>query len=118
MAAASDLSWESREHRHQKGTSVSIASDESVTIASSLPAEAVEALRGTLRGSVLVSVDPEYDAARAVWNAMIDRHPAAIARCKGTADVLDVVRFARTRRLPISIRGGGHNVAGHAVADG
>lgn len=89
-----------------------------MTIASSLPAEAVEALRGTLRGSVLVSGDPEYDAARAVWNAMIDRHPAAIARCKGTADVLDVVRFARTRRIPISIRGGGHNVAGHAVADG
>ena len=49
---------------------------------------------------------------------MIDRRPALIVRCKGAADVLDAVRFAREHGLPVSIRGGGHNVAGHAVADG
>ena len=75
-------------------------------------------LRGTLLGEVLVGGDPGYDAARAVWNAMIDRRPALIARCKGTADVLDAVRFAREHGLPVSIRGGGHNVAGHAVGEG
>jgi FAD/FMN-containing dehydrogenase len=79
---------------------------------------AVDALRTALLGTVLVPGDPDYDAARAVWNAMIDRRPALIVRCKSTADVLDAVRFARKHGLPVSIRGGGHNVAGHAVADG
>ncbi|MBL8674939.1 MAG: FAD-binding oxidoreductase, partial [Rhodospirillales bacterium] len=58
-----------------------------------------------------------YDPARAVWNAMIDRRPAVIIRCKDTADVRRAVDFARARDLPISIRGGAHNVAGHAVCD-
>src|SRR5262245_19591591 len=87
-------------------------------LSSVVPPTAVDALRGALLGEVLVAGDDGYDAARAVWNAMIDRRPALIARCKGTADVLDAVRFARERGLPVSIRGGGHNVAGHAVADG
>jgi FAD/FMN-containing dehydrogenase len=83
-----------------------------------VPPAAVDAMRGALLGSVLTPDDEGYDAARAVWNAMIDRRPALIVRCKGTADVLDAVRFAREHGLPVSIRGGGHNVAGHAVADG
>src|SRR5215213_8591729 len=83
-----------------------------------VPPAAVDALRSALLGEALVPGDDHYDAARAVWNAMIDRRPALIVRCKGPADVLDAVRFARTQGLPVSIRGGGHNVAGHAVADG
>ncbi|AJP05523.1 FAD linked oxidase-like protein [Streptomyces cyaneogriseus subsp. noncyanogenus] len=62
--------------------------------------------------------DAEYDAARRVWNAMHDRRPARIARCHETADVVAALRFARTAGLEISVRGGGHNVAGTALADG
>jgi FAD/FMN-containing dehydrogenase len=66
---------------------------------------------------VLVAGSGGYDRARAVWNAMIDRRPAAIVRCKDSSDVRSAVEFARACNLPISIRGGGHNVAGHAVCD-
>ena len=81
-------------------------------------ATAAETLRGTLRGEALREGDDGYDAARAVWNAMIDRRPALIVRAMGVADVIDAVNFARAHALPVSIRGGGHNVAGHAVCDG
>jgi FAD/FMN-containing dehydrogenase len=77
----------------------------------------IRALRGSIDGEVLVATDPGYDDARAVWNAMIDRYPAVIVRCRGTADVITAVDFARGHGLPVSVRGGGHNVAGHAVAD-
>jgi FAD/FMN-containing dehydrogenase len=83
-----------------------------------LTAEQVTAFRGTFRGPVLLPTDAGYDAARAVWNGMIDRRPAMIARCTGTADVQAAVRFARQHRLLSSVRGGGHNIAGLAVADG
>ncbi|CAN5686877.1 FAD-binding oxidoreductase [soil metagenome] len=79
---------------------------------------AVEALRSSMRGSVLLPDDPGYDSARAIWNAMIDRRPAVIARCVSTADVIAAVNFAREHNLPVSIRGGGHNVSGRAVGDG
>ncbi len=62
--------------------------------------------------------DDGYDDARKVWNGMIDRRPALIARCTGAGDVIQCVRFARQHELLISIRGGGHNVAGNAVCDG
>jgi hypothetical protein len=62
--------------------------------------------------------DPGYDDARRVWNAMVDKRPALIARCTGLEDVAAAVRFGRERGLLISIRGGGHNVAGMAVAEG
>ena len=81
-------------------------------------ATAVEALRGTLRGEALSAGDNGYDTARAVWNAMIDRRPALIVRAKGVADVIDAINFAQRHALPVSIRGGAHNVAGHAVGDG
>src|SRR5579883_2100192 len=75
-------------------------------------------LRATLRGDLILPADARYDQARKVWNGMIDRHPAAIARCTGAADVIQAVKFARRAKLPLAIRGGGHNVAGHAVCDG
>ena len=59
-----------------------------------------------------------YDEARRIWNGAIDRYPALIARCAGADDVVTAVRFARERDLLISVRGGGHAVAGHAVCDG
>ena len=62
--------------------------------------------------------DGGYDDARKVWNGMIDRRPALIARCAGVADVINSINFARTHRLLVAVRGGGHNVAGNATCDG
>jgi FAD/FMN-containing dehydrogenase len=70
-----------------------------------------------LRGPLLSRSDDGYDAARTVWNAMIDRRPALIARCVGAADVMASVQFAWEHDLLVSMRGGGHNVAGKAVCD-
>ncbi|WP_420395346.1 FAD-binding oxidoreductase [Nioella sp.] len=70
-----------------------------------------------LSGDVILPGSDRYDAARAVWNAMIDRRPNAIVRCRNSADVVEAVKHARGHNMPISIRGGGHNVAGHAVCD-
>ncbi|NED98249.1 FAD-binding oxidoreductase [Phytoactinopolyspora alkaliphila] len=70
-----------------------------------------------LRGDLIRPGDAEYDDARAVWNGMIDRLPAAIARCAGTDDVLATVAYARDNALPLTVRGGGHNVSGSAVSD-
>lgn len=75
-------------------------------------------LQARLRGTLLRPGDGGYDAARRVWNAMIDKRPAVIARCVEAADVVQCVRFAREHNLLVSIRGGGHNVAGSAVCDG
>jgi FAD/FMN-containing dehydrogenase len=76
-----------------------------------------EELRGRLRGSLLMPADAGYDESRAVWNAMIDRKPAAVAKALGIADVIACVQFARERGIPISVKGGGHNISGLAVAD-
>lgn len=78
----------------------------------------VQLFAASLRGRLIGAADPDYHAARAVWNGMIDRHPALIARCAGTDDVVKAVDFARTHGLLVSVRGGGHNVAGSAVCDG
>lgn len=71
-----------------------------------------------IRGVVLLPDDPGYENARRIRNGLIDRHPAVIVQCQGTADVVAAVNYARDRNLPLSIRGGGHNVAGNAVNDG
>jgi FAD/FMN-containing dehydrogenase len=78
---------------------------------------ALDALSGYLRGSTITPDHDAYDGARAVWNGMIDRRPALIVRCMGVADIMDALRFARERDLPVSVRGGGHNVSGSAVRD-
>ena len=80
--------------------------------------EAIQGFAASLRGRLVRPADPEYDAARQVWNGMIDRYPALIARCAGTADVIAAVNFAREHDLLVAVRGGGHNVAGNAVCDG
>ena len=67
---------------------------------------------------VLQAGDPGYDTARRVWNGAIDKHPAAIVRCAGVADVIAALRFARQHDLLVAVRGGGHNVAGTASCDG
>ena len=72
----------------------------------------------SLRGDLIRPEDDRYGAARAVFNAIVDRRPALIVRCTGVADVMRGVEFARSRDLPLSIRGGGHSVAGKAVCDG
>lgn len=83
-----------------------------------LDGQAVEALRATMRGAVLSPGNDGYDAARRVFNAMIDRRPALVVRCAGVSDVVRGVDFARTHDLPLSVHGGGHGVAGNAACDG
>jgi FAD/FMN-containing dehydrogenase len=83
-----------------------------------LDPKSLDELKTRLRGALLPAADPGYDEARSVWNAMIDRRPALIARCLGVADVVTCVNFARERGLLVSIKGGGHNISGLAVCDG
>ena len=83
-----------------------------------LASEAIDTLRQSVRGGVLTPGAPEYDEARTIWNAMIDRRPALIVRCAAAADVAAAVRLAHDRGLLVAIRGGGHNIAGNAVCDG
>jgi FAD/FMN-containing dehydrogenase len=78
----------------------------------------LDALRGGLRGTLCLPGDDGYDEARTIWNAMIDRRPAAIVRAAGTSDVILTVRMAAQHGLVLSVRGGGHNIAGNAVCDG
>ena len=77
----------------------------------------LELLAGSFRGNVIGPTDHEYEMARKVHNGMIDKRPAAIARCTGVADVMTALQFGIEHGLPIAVRGGGHNVAGKAVCD-
>jgi FAD/FMN-containing dehydrogenase len=79
--------------------------------------EAIEQLRGAVRGTVVAPDDPAYDAARTVYNAMIDKRPALIVQCVDVADVIAGVKFAGEQNLPICVRGGGHNAAGLGTCD-
>ena len=79
--------------------------------------EAITALAEVLRGRLVQPSDADYDDARAVWNGMVDRHPALIVQCAGVADVVTSVNFAREHDLLVAVRGGGHNAAGNAVCD-
>lgn len=81
-------------------------------------AQRVAEFRSGLRGELLTAGVGDYDSARAIWNGMIDRRPALIARCAGTDDVVQAVNFAREHDLLVAVKGGGHNVAGNAVCHG
>jgi FAD binding domain/Berberine and berberine like len=82
-----------------------------------LAMDRIRELRADMNGPVIVAEDGDFDGARRVWNAEIDRYPAAIARCESAADVAAAVTFARANRLDVSVRGGAHNTAGTAVSD-
>ena len=77
----------------------------------------VAGLRTRFRGALLQPGEEGYDETRRVWNGAIDRRPALIARCVGRDDVVEAVRFGREHDLLVSVRGGGHAVAGHGVCD-
>jgi len=84
----------------------------------SLDDDALVDLRACVRGEVMSPGDSDYDESRRIWNAMIDRRPGLIARCTGTADVMQAVRWARKHDLLVSVRGAGHNIAGNSIHDG
>jgi hypothetical protein len=84
---------------------------------SPVDAAAIEAFAAGLVGRAIGPEDAEYEAARTIWNAAIDRRPGLIVRCRGTADVVAAVNFARAHDLLVAVRGGGHNVAGRALCD-
>ena len=79
--------------------------------------EAIENLKSKVKGRVVLQSDSSYDEVRQIWNAMIERHPALIVRCAEADDVPPAIAFARENGLEISIRGGGHNIAGNALCD-
>lgn len=83
-----------------------------------ISASAIGVLASQLRGRIVDASDAAYDDARAIWNGMIDRRPGLIVRCLTTEDIVSAVRFARDNGLLVSVRGGGHGIAGNAVCDG
>lgn len=82
-----------------------------------LQARKIDELKGGFKGEILLPSDGAYESARKIWNAMIDKHPAVIARCATTSDVVRGVNFARDNGLLLAVRGGGHNIAGNALCD-
>ena len=84
----------------------------------SIPQDMVAALRGKLRGGVVSPGEDGYDAARSIWNAMVDRRPGLVVRCLGAADVIEAIKLAHEEKLLVAVRSGGHNIAGNAVCDG
>jgi FAD/FMN-containing dehydrogenase len=97
------------EYNAQSGSSASIADFKKT---------AIETLSANLQGELLQPDDNDYDTVRKVWNGMINRKPALIARCTGVSDVINAVNFARTHHLLVAVRGGGHNVIGNAICNG
>lgn len=77
----------------------------------------IQQFKSKIRGKVIERSDPEYDAARAVYNGMIDKRPLLIARCNDVADIITAVKFGRESDLPVSVRGGGHNAGGLGICD-
>jgi FAD/FMN-containing dehydrogenase len=89
-----------------------------VPLGKPLDEAAVQEFAATFRGELIRPGEDGYDSARVVFNAMIDRHPALIARCTGVADVIAAVNFARASELVVAVRGGGHSVPGYGVCEG
>jgi FAD/FMN-containing dehydrogenase len=88
-----------------------------MTTTTALGDATVAELRSAIAGTVIVPGDADYESARRTWNHAIDRYPAMIVRCSGTADVVAAVRFARSEGLPIAVRGGAHSLAGFSTCD-
>ncbi|MBV8218323.1 MAG: FAD-dependent oxidoreductase [Solirubrobacterales bacterium] len=97
--------------------SASIANDRGREELPGVSRRALDELAARLRAQVLLAGDCRYENARRVFNAMIDRRPALIVRCATAQDVIEGVNFAREHDLPLSVKGGGHSVAGNAVCD-
>lgn len=87
-------------------------------IGSAVGQDVIRAFRERLRGELIWPSDGAYDVTRRVWNGMIDRRPGLIVSCAGPSDVRQAVTFARGHHLPVSVRGGGHNIAGLSIAEG
>src|SRR5260370_23961298 len=83
-----------------------------------ISSETVQTLGQAMRGQLLLPGQEGYDSARTLWNAMIDKRPAVVARCAGAADVIRCVAFTREHDLLLGVRGGGHNIAGNALCEG
>ena len=79
--------------------------------------ESIDLVAQSFTGRLIRPSDADYDDLRRVHNGLIDKHPALIARCRGVADLVDAVTLARTLGLEVAVRGGGHNVAGHATVN-
>src|SRR4030095_10117198 len=94
-----------------------MSTQSSIKTVSKLAEQAVNAFRAQLRGELFQPSDAHYDEVRKVYNAMIDKRPALIARCTDAADVISAVNFGRDNQLPVAIRGGGHNGAGLGLCD-
>ena len=87
-------------------------------MAQTAAATIVHQWQGRFQGPLLTASDAGYDSARRIWNGMIDRRPALIARCSSEHDIRTAVKLAKAEGLVVSVRGGGHGVAGTAVCDG
>ena len=96
-------------------TEIRLASLQGGAIA--LGTDTLDTLRQSLRGAVCLPEEAGYDEARTIWNAMIDRHPGAVVRCKGASDIIRAVTFAREHGVLLAVRAGGHNIAGNAVCE-
>jgi len=107
---------EGRQRRSERGKEMRAKTREGREF--ELTQEMLAGLTGALRGPVFLPGEPGFEESRTLWNAMIDRRPAAVVRCLGTADVRAGVRFAREHDMLLCLKGGGHNIAGLAVADG
>ena len=96
-------------------TEIRLASLQGGAIA--LGTDTLDALRPSLRGAVCLPGEAGYDEARTIWNAMIDRRPGAVVRCRGASDIIRAVSFAREHGILLAVRAGGHNIAGNAVCE-
>lgn len=96
------------------GVIISTFSGSSINLGS----DTIDKLKQSVRGEVLTSESEHYNETRLIWNAMIERYPALIVRCKSAADVLNTVRFAFEYKLLVSVHGAGHNIAGNSICNG